>query len=206
MNRKGISGRVDQHTARGVVSGNAPETLTQPFMKARVEALEAVGGAAPGGGAPQPDFARQVQDQRQIRREPAESKPVQRVEIGERESFTVALVSERRIGKAVGHDPDPVCQRGLDQPDDVIVASCREQQCLADRVPALAVPLEEQPPDCLGVRRTARLASAPRRDAGALECSEKKARLGRLAGPLPAFDRDEPAARDGAQCRWPQTR
>jgi hypothetical protein len=82
----------------------------------------------------------------------------------------------------------------------MIAARCVKQQRLADRVPALAVAVEQQPPDVLRAGRAAGLASALGGDAGARQRGDEQASLGRLTGALAAFDRDEAAA----QCRLPQ--
>jgi hypothetical protein len=81
-----------------------------------------------------------------------------------------------------------------------------QQQGFADGVPARSIAFEEEPPDRFGVWRSAGLARSLRRDPRAFESCQKQPRLGRFAGALAALDRDEPAAGNRAQCRWPQTR
>jgi hypothetical protein len=79
-----------------------------------------------------------------------------------------------------------------------------EQQRLADRVPAFGLALDQQLTDRLGTGRASGLAGKPGGDAGALKCGDEELRLGRFAGPLPAFERDEISA--GGQWRLPQIR
>ena len=80
VHRLRIARRVDQDAAGRVVGGDLAEPLAQPFVEIAVEALEPVGGRA-RGGAGEPDFDRQIEDQRQIRREIAEGEAVQRGEV-----------------------------------------------------------------------------------------------------------------------------
>jgi hypothetical protein len=92
----------------------------------------------------------------------------------------------------------------------VIAARGAEQKRLAERVPALGVAIEKQAADRLGRFGTAGLARSDGGDPAALERRQQEADLGRFAGPLPAFDGDETAARrqtwGRAQCRSPQIR
>jgi hypothetical protein len=86
-----------------------------------------------------------------------------------------------------------------------------EQEGLTNRIPSFTVAFEKEPPDCLATRRSSRFTRRPYRDPRALKRGYEKPYLGRLAGALPTFDRNEPAARRrfrlfGVQRRWPQTR
>ena len=70
-----------------------------------------------------------------------------------------------------------------------------KQQRLANGVPAFALAVEQQPADGLGARRTAGFPSSDRGDPDTAKRLDEQPGLGRLAGPLPAFDGDELAAR-----------
>ena len=141
-------------------------------MEGRVEALEPVGADPSAGGSRQADLDREVEDQGQIRGERAKGKMMQRSEIGQWQPFAVSLISERRIGKSVGYHPDPLRQRRLDQPGDMITSRRHEQQGLADRIPALSGTFEKKPSDRFGVWRATGLTRPSRRDPGVLERGE----------------------------------
>jgi hypothetical protein len=121
-------------------------------MEVAVESFEAIGGAGAARRAGQAFSDGEVEDQGQIGDKTVEREALQRRQLGERQTAAKALISERRIGKAVADDPPPRRERRSDRPRDVI-ASCRiEQQRFADRIPALALALQQQPADRLGAR------------------------------------------------------
>ncbi len=198
---------VDQHAAAGFGGGDLAEALAQPLVKGRIEALEAVGRRRPGGGAGEPDRDRQIEDQGQIRRKIAERKPMQHRDLRRRQTPPVALIGERRIGKAVGHDPGSVRTEPARSASQTwsrrAAISSSASLCASQRSPSPS-------------SNSRRIASAPGdppgsrvandRDPGVFECRDQKRHLRRFAGPLAALDGDEPAARHPAQCRWPQTR
>ena len=88
----------------------------------------------------------------------------------------------------------------------MIAPGGNEQESLTGRIPAIAVALEKEPPDCFAARRSSRLARRPCRDPRSFKRCHEKPDLGRLACALAALDRDKPAARSqfrplGVQCR-----
>src|SRR5439155_22635762 len=73
-------------------------------------------------------------------------------------------------------------------------------------VPALGRAFEQQPADCLGAGRPARLAAFLRGDPGAHQRLDQERDLGRLADALAAFDRNQASAfaqRRLPQIQWP---
>ena len=68
-----------------------------------------------------------------------------------------------------------------------------DEQGFAYRVPTIRFAFEQQAADGLSTRRPARLARALDGDTGVIESGDQQIDLGRLPGPLPAFDRDKPA-------------
>ncbi len=111
MHRLRVARGVDQGAAGRVGGGDLAEPLPKPFMECAVEALEPVGGGA-RGGAGETDIDRDIEDQRQIRREIAERDPVQRPELVERNPFAIPLVGDRRVRETVGQDPYSLPERG----------------------------------------------------------------------------------------------
>src|SRR6266851_8240630 len=194
LDRIGLLRRVDQDAACALFLGNPAEALAKPFMERLVEALEPVGGRS-GGGPRQTDLNRQIEDQRKIGSEIAESQTVQRGEVTERKASAVTLIGEGRIGKAVGDDPDPLSQRRLDQPGHMVAPGGDEQQGFTDRIPALAFAFEQQSPDRLGARRSSGLACSTSCYPRPPERCNEQPDLGRFAGAFAALDGDEPAPR-----------
>ena len=85
-------------------------------------------------------------------------------------------------------------QRRRDAADDVVVARREQEQDLGQRQPTLGRTLEQQGADLLGPRRAAWLAGHQHVDAGAAQGAGEALDLGRLAGALAAFERDQPPA------------
>jgi hypothetical protein len=106
-----------------------------------------------------------------------------------------ALVSARRIDEAIADHPRAAFQRGADKLGDVVGASGGEQQRLGLRAPVAAGRIEQQLADRLGGSGPAGLTGQHDLEAALLQRVGEQARLGRLARPLPAFERDEAAAR-----------
>ncbi len=152
MNGLRIARCIEQDAAHGLCLGNSQEPAAEPFMKGRIEALEPIGGIRSRGRSRQPDLDGQIEDHREIRSEGAEGETVQDGERIESQLPPVALIGERRIGEAVGHDPDPLRQRRLDQSGHMVAPGGDQQQGFTHSVPALAVAFEEQPSDCFGAR------------------------------------------------------
>jgi hypothetical protein len=91
----------------------------------------------------------------------------------------------------------------------MVAAGGGEEERFADRIPTLVVSLQQQAANRFGARGPARFARAQGGDPGTLEPIEQQLRLGRFPGPLPALDRDQPAALRrmagrGGQRRSPQ--
>ncbi len=100
-----------------------------------------------------------------------------------------ALVGEGRVDVAVADDILPRLEGGLDNPVDELGAGRREERGLCPG--AHLQPVEKQPAHLLAERRPAGLARAD--DVAALRAERlgKQLRLGRLAGPVQAFEGEE---------------
>jgi len=131
-----------------MLGGDLPEPLAQFFVEIAVEAFEPIGGRA-RGSAGEPDFDRQIEDHGQGRCEIAEGNAVQYGEVLERHSFAVALIGDRGIGEPVRHHPYALRESRGDDAGDVMTPCGDEQQGFANRIPALALAFEQQPPDRL---------------------------------------------------------
>src|SRR5215472_4638664 len=118
---------------------------------------------------------------------------MQHCQLGQPYLPAIALVCQRRIGKTIGDDPYALHESGGDQPGDMVVTGGDEQQGLADRVPALTLPFEQQSSDRLAAGRAPGLARLPYRDSSALQRRRQQPDLRRLASALTALDSDEPA-------------
>ena len=194
MHAFGIALCIDDHTALRLGRGDLVEAVPQAFVEGMIEPLEAIGIAGALGGPGKPFRNRHIEDEGQVGCEIAERKMVQRLQFRDRQAAPIPLIGERRIGKAVAHDPHSALEGRPYQPRHMLASRRVEQKGLADRVPALLGAFEQQPPDRLRPLRAAGLARALGRDAGARQGRHEEIELGRLAGPLPALDRDEAAA------------
>src|ERR1041384_2854445 len=204
-----IARRIDHHTTLRLSGGDLVKAMPQAFVKTRIEPLETIRIAGALGRPGEPFRDRHIQDQSEIGREIPERKMVQRLQFRDRQTAPIPLISERRIGKPVTDNPQAAPERRLDQPRHMLAPRRVEQESFADRVPALLGAFEQQSPDRLGSLRATRLACAFGRDSGARQGRHQEIELGRLAGPLPALDRDEAAARRRprfAQCQPLQIR
>ena len=114
-----------------------------------VEPLETIRIAGASRDPREPLLDRQVEDQRQIRREIAERETVQSLQRGKRQAAAIALIRQSRIGEAVAHHPTALVERRLDQPLDMVAPRRVKQQGLADRIPTLVGAVEQQPADRL---------------------------------------------------------
>lgn len=210
MHRIDIARGVDQRAARRVIGGDAQKPVAQALVEFAIKPLDAVDDRRTPPNPCEAARDRDVEDKGQIGHQRSERDALQFHQIGNREAAAVALVGDRRIGKAIADDPLSRRQRRLDQTDDVIAAGGVEQQRLADGVPALAFAFEQQAADRFRPLGAAGLARLPYGNPGIPERCDEQADLGGFAGPLPALDGDEAAARCGgagrrAQFRGPQT-
>jgi len=105
-----IAGPIDQHAARTVVCGDLPKAFAQPFVESSVEALKSVVDTRSRRCSRKTGLGRQIEDHGQVRGETPQSEAMQRGEIFKRQSPSIALIGERRIGEAIGHHPNPLCK------------------------------------------------------------------------------------------------
>ena len=207
----GITRPVDYHATRTVLRGDLAKALAEPFVESSVEALKSVVDTRSRRCPSETNLSRQIEDHGQVRDETPESQAMELGEIFKRYTPAVALIGERRVGEAIGHHPNPLCERRRNQPGYMVAPGGEQQQSLAERIPSLAVAFEKEAPNGLAARRSSRFARRPCRDPRAPERRHEKLHLGRFADAFAALDRDKPAARHEfsvveVQCRWPQTR
>src|SRR5207302_1807523 len=105
MHAFGIALCINDHTALRLGRGDLVEAVPQAFVEGMIEPLEAIGIAGALGGPGKPFRNRHIEDEGQIGCEIAEHKMVQRLQFRDRQAAPIPLVGERRIGKAVAHDP-----------------------------------------------------------------------------------------------------
>ena len=196
-------GRIDHDATLRFALRDLEEALTKPFMEGTVFPLEAGFAPATSLGPGQSFRHRQVQDQGQVGSEITGDEAMQRLQRRTRHAPGRALIGEGRIGEAIGDHPVAPRQRRPDGGGEMVAPRRRYQQRFADRVPALRLALDQQFADCLGAGSAAGLARCQRRDPGAVQRLDEKAKLSGLAGALAALEGDEAAA---AQCLAPQIR
>jgi len=142
---------IDDDAALGIGGGDLQKPLAQPVVEFPVETLEAVGIGALCG-ARQSLRHGQIEDQSQVRGEIAERNLMQSRQIGQWQPSPIALIGQGRIGKAIAHNPSTGPQGRQDQFRDVISPGGVKQKCLANRIPAIGLPFEQQAADRLCLR------------------------------------------------------
>jgi hypothetical protein len=164
-------------------------------MQHQLLAFEAVrrAPATPLGGALKPLLGGNVENEGDVRQQPADREPLQGVDQGLRHTGRRPLIGARRIEEAVAHHPLAVEKRLPDGVLDVIASRHREQQGLGERTELPNLPREQGFANFLGSRRAAGLAGGKHLAAGARQTIGENAGLGRLAGALAALECDESA-------------
>jgi hypothetical protein len=135
------------------------------------------------------DVDGQVDEDLQIRSDAASREHDDGSQLGQIDPPSVSLVRKRRSGEPIAHDPPPVGQSRLDYLFDVLCPVGCHQQRLCTDGNAASFSVEEQRPQFGAERGCTRLGS----EEGA-EGTGKQVRLSRLAGPVDAFEHDEPAS------------
>ena len=155
--------------------------------------LEA-GHGTPRGASRHAGLDRQIEQEREVGQVPASSGACSGIDQRQPQTAGIALVDPAGIGKAVAEHPCAARQRRQDRAVEMVVTGGEEEVELAQGTPALRRAMNDQLADRLrtsvppGSRVTR--SSMPRP-----EDARQAAALRALAGPLPAFQRDEPAAR-----------
>jgi len=100
--------RVDDGAAPGLALGDGEEAGAELVVEVPPHALEAVpAGAAALLGAGKADLGGQIEDQGEVGDEIVGDEAVQQAELALLDPAGIALIGQRRIGEAVGNDPDP---------------------------------------------------------------------------------------------------
>src|SRR4051812_42436964 len=126
---------VEHDPPTGVALGHGPEAGPHPLVEGaprRLEPVEWPGEALRG------DVGRHLEQHDQVRQQAVARPPRQVADLGRRQPAAVALVGDRGVQEAVGHDVAAGVQRGPDDLLDVLGARCGEEQRLgplADREP-----------------------------------------------------------------------
>src|SRR5690606_35020541 len=105
-----------------------------------------------------------------------------------------ALIDAAGIGEAVADDPATLVEGGPNRPFQVVGSRGVHQQGLGARRPAVGLSRDGNTANLLGARRSARLTRLEHVDAEGAQALDQQARLGRLAGPLAAFESNESAS------------
>ena len=143
------------------------------------------------GGASKTDLGIEVEDQRQFGHQTGDRHGFQFGQHAPVELAEYALIDPRRIDETIADHPFAALKRRADQAVDMVDPGGREHQRLGERAVVSRLPRQDHLTDRLGLGRAAGLARRPRREACRLEAFAQRARQRRLAGALPAFERDE---------------
>ena len=93
--------RGNDDAAFGMVMGNVQKALAQPFVKGGSHALVTVFIPATAAGAKQSLLDRQIENNRQIRREGADGKSVKLFDQMGGKTMPIALISQGAVGETV---------------------------------------------------------------------------------------------------------
>ena len=162
-------------------------------MKRHGLALQPGRAAAPGR-ARQADFGIKVEDQGQIRLKVADDLSLQRRNQIRRGAAGGPLIGAGGIGEPVADDPGAAFQGGCNRALQVVGAGGVHQKRFGAGGPAVGAALNHQIADRFGAGGAARLARQNDLKAQAGQGNAQGLSLSGLAGPLPAFECDEPAA------------
>ena len=131
-----------------------------------------------------------VEQDHEVGREPAQRERVDRAHGLDAEPAHGALVDERAVDEAIGHDDLAASQRRLDDLGYPLGSRGREDERLCARVER-QVGIEHDPAQLLARTRAARLAQLANRVAVGAQALGEQPRLRRLAGSVAAFEDDE---------------
>src|ERR1700746_1115868 len=92
--------RIDQHAAAGLAAGDLKKAAAQPLVEIAPLLLEACLVSRARRGPRYADIDGKIEDQRQVRSEVTGDDAVERLEIGAGNPAAIALIGDRRIGKA----------------------------------------------------------------------------------------------------------
>ena len=134
---------------------------------------------------------RRVDDQREVGQAAGDGRLVDVEDAVDAQAAGGALVGERGVEEAVGHDPAPGREGGADDALDQLGPRGGEEVGLGGQaqVPGLAV--QDEPADALAQHRPARLAGERDAQAAALQGLGEQPGLGRLAAAVDALEGDE---------------
>ena len=145
---------------------------------------------------------RNVHDYREIGRKPSDSDVLELFKEC-RLNATLALIDAGGIDEPVAQHPLAGRQRGLDGFRDMVGAGCGKEDGLGFRAQRLCRAREQHVTHSLRTRRSAGLACGHDVDAAAPQIVCEPGDLGRLAGPLAAFEGDELSSQDRFLEAWP---
>ena len=174
--------------SRWTISRNASRSLV---WNARSKSLEARLAGIPRRGACEARFRRQVEHKRQFGLEGMRGRRFDPADGFAVEAPSRALIGISRIREAIGDHPFAGGQCGLDRAADMVRACREQQQRFRHRIPAAGLAFDEELADLFRARRPARFARDKATDAARFKRRRQSLGLRRLAGTLPAFQRDE---------------
>src|SRR5581483_8217865 len=183
---------VEDDDASARAARDRVEAFADPPVELDRLALEAI-GRADGACAREAFLGREIEDERERRRDAAAREVVDRPHGVDRQAAAVALVRDGRIGEPIGHDDRSALERRHDESADVLraVREVEEELGLGGRSGRRLV--EQHSPERATELGAARLARQDDVEAVAPERVREARGLRRLPGALDALDRDERA-------------
>ena len=142
-------------------------------------------------GAGEARFRRKIENEGQVRHGSVYDDPLDRVEASWNPLAHGSLVGPGRIRETVARDVDALVESRPDRPLQVVEARRRKEQRLRERA---RTALRGRSGSCRGSAPLLRSARLPRDHDLMTDCLDPAVEtfdLGRLAGPLPAFESDE---------------
>jgi nickel/cobalt exporter len=185
--------RIDDHEPIGLGVRHRQEAVADTSMEVDIEL-----GLEPGHLvtrlSAQTDLDREVEQDREIRNEATRRGLLHCPQVGEGHTGAVALVGDRRVGKAGRDDGRAAIERRADHLTDEARPGGVEQQGIRGRVEMTDRWIEKDPADLLAHRGTTGLAREHDLNAGCDETVAQAQRLAGLASAIGAFDRHQPSA------------
>lgn len=184
------SGRrgIDQETAIGIMGGDGAETGAYTRQEPAVQALVAVGVGVACGKACAREVRWDVEHKGQVRRETKQAN--EGGNDGAVRTLAVALIGEGGIKEAIADHRETGRERGAERAPDVLGSGREMEQRLRQRIEREGA-LQQEPPDHLGARCPARLASQQNRPASRGNRLGEKTGLCRFAAAIHPFEGDE---------------
>src|SRR5438132_6648764 len=184
--------RVEDADARPISLRDAQVSAPDILVKPDLRLLEPADRAAPAAVRAREPFARvEVVQKGEIRHDADAREGVDLPDEAAVEPPAHLLVSLRGVGKAVAENEEPGGESRADHLEDVLTAIGFEEEPLRHRIELLAPFRQKQPAEDPTDSRTARLARGENRAASAAEAGSGELDLGRFAGALDPFERDE---------------